>query len=127
VSIIPRSTLILTDNQLVKEYFRQIQNSAEATLSLFKDDAIIYEPFSLENGLRGKEEIGYFLKVARMANVGLQRKISILSRSKNRIEVLVRFTRGSTVQSRCEFRTEDIRTKIGMEKKIKELRIQFLG
>jgi hypothetical protein len=111
----------------VNQYFDKIQESVEGTLALFTEDAVIYEPFSCENGLRGRVEIGHFLKVARMANIGLRRKISVIKLAKNRIEVLVQFTRGGIVKSRCEFTIKDVETETGIEKRIKELRIQFLG
>lgn len=112
----------------MKEYFRRIPESPEDTLALFTDDAIVYEPFSTEkNGLRGIGKIEYFLRVARMANLGLRKKISIIAESKNRIVALVQFSRGGKVKGKFQFRTEDMQTtKIGTEKKIKELKIEFL-
>jgi hypothetical protein len=116
---------VTTDLQLAKEYFNRVPVNSDATLQLFADDAVIYEPFSVEDGLRGKEEIEHFLKVAGMANQGLQKKISFVARGKNRLEVLVQFTRGGTIKGRFQFRTEDVQTQTGFEKKIKELRIRF--
>jgi hypothetical protein len=117
---------IQTDKQLVREYFRRIAESSRSTLALFTDDAVLYEPFSNENGLRGRGAIEHFLKVARMANQGLQRKISFVSHRKNVVEVIVEFTRGGTVKGKFEFRTEGQQTAMGIEKKIKELKIQFV-
>jgi hypothetical protein len=116
---------VTTDLQLAKEYFDRIPVNSDAALQLFTDDAVIYEPFSVEDGLRGKEAIEHFLKVASIANQGLQKKISFTAHSKNSIEVLVQFTRGGTIKGKFQFRTEDVQTQTGFEKKIKELRIQF--
>lgn len=126
MAILSGSNRILTEKQLVKEYFRRIPESPEATLALFMDDAIIYEPFSTENSLVGKAEIGHFLRVARMANRGLQKKISTKVRGKNRIEARVQFTRGGTVKGKFQFKTKDIQTQNGINKKIKELKIEFM-
>ena len=47
-------------------------------LSLFTDDAIIYEPFSnISGGLQGKCTIKPFLEIAMMANNGLTHNIFI--------------------------------------------------
>ncbi len=121
------TSVITTDAQLVQEYFKRLTEDTTSTLYLFADDATVYEPFSTEHGLKGKEQIAYFLSVARMANKGLAKKISILSRGKNRIEAVVQFTRGDTVDGRFHFKTTDVRTANGTEKKIKELRIQFVN
>ncbi|MEO9294295.1 MAG: nuclear transport factor 2 family protein [Nitrososphaera sp.] len=117
---------IHTGRQLVKEYFRRIAENSKSTLALFADDAILYEPFSTKKSLRGKGAIEDFLQVARMANRGLQKKIYFIAQSKNAIEVIVEFTRGGTVKGRFQFRTEGQQTPEGTEKKIKELKIQFM-
>ncbi len=121
------TSIITTDTQLVHEYFKRLTEDTKSTLHLFADDATVYEPFSTEDGLKGKEQIGYFLSVALMANKGLGKKISILSQGKNKIEAIVRFTKGDAVDGRFQFKTADVPTANGIEKKIKELRIQFVN
>lgn len=117
---------IHADRQLVRAYFRRIAENAQSTLALFADDAIVYEPFSTEKGLHGKGAIEDFLQVARMANRGLQKKINFMAHRKDIVEVIVEFTRGSTVKGRFQFKTEGRQTRLGIEKRIKELRIQFV-
>lgn len=117
---------IQTDRQLVREYFRRIAENSKSTLALFADDAVLYEPFSTEMELHGKGAIEDFLQVARMANRGLQKKISFIAHRKNIVEVIVDFTRGGTVRGRFQFKTEGQQTGLGIEKRIKELKIQFV-
>lgn len=119
--------VITTERGLVKEYLRAVPENTSEALALFTDDAVVYEPFSnSQEGLRGKGDIGDFLKVARMANQGLQKEITFQSQEKNKIEALVQFKKGDSVKGRFQFRMEDVDSGIGFEKKIKELRIQFL-
>jgi transport factor 2 (NTF2)-like protein len=117
---------IASNEQLVREYFRCLAKDSDYTIELFTNDATIYEPFSKEQRIQGKEAIRYFLKVARMANKGLVRKIDILFNEKDRIEVRVSFARGDTIDGKFQFLTEDFKSPSGTtEKRIKELRIRF--
>lgn len=61
------------------EYFKLIKNKDIGRLmDLFAPDAIVYEPFSkLTGGLKGKQAIESFLRVAIMANDTLQHDIII--------------------------------------------------
>ena len=72
------------------------------------------------------EEIRHFLQVAQMAKNGTKGKFSITGSDKNKIVVLAQFSRGSD-KSKCEFTIVDMETAEGVEKRIKELRIQFLN
>ena len=74
-----RKKLLRNNEDLVFEYFRLIKNKDIARLmDLFDPDAVVYEPFSkLTGGLRGKQAIESFLKVAIMANDTLQHQIVI--------------------------------------------------
>jgi L-aminopeptidase/D-esterase-like protein len=119
------TSMITTDAQLVREYFRRIAENAESALQLFTDDAIVYEPFSIESCLMGKSQIVHFLRIAQMANSGLGKKIGMTSDGKSGVEVLVEFTREGTVSGRFLFKTQEVQTNAGVEKKIKELKIQF--
>jgi hypothetical protein len=49
----------------------------EGMLELFDHDAIVYEPFSKEEGLYGISAIEPFLKVAMMANSELRRTVKM--------------------------------------------------
>ena len=117
------------DERLVEEYFKHISESPSKTLELFTDDAIVYEPFSGDKALHGKDEIAYFLKVARMANQGFQKEISFTDSNNTigGIEAIVRFTKGASVVGKFQFKTADVQIGKGIiERKIRELRIQFL-
>lgn len=118
---------ITTNARLVEEYFKRLTEDAESTLQLFTDDAVVYEPFSNEDGIKGKEQITYFLKIARMANKGLVKKFDIIHHGNAGIEALVQFTNGGTVNGKFQFKTADVQTRTGIEKKIQELKIQFLS
>jgi hypothetical protein len=67
------------NKSIVYEYFELIKNKyINGLLSLFTDDAIIYEPFSnISGGLQGKSTIKPFLEIAMMANNGLIHNIFI--------------------------------------------------
>lgn len=118
--------IITTERELVKEYLRAVPDSTSEALDLFTDDAVLYEPFSNSKGLRGKGDIGNFLKVARMANQGLEKEITFQSQGKNKIEAIVQFTRGGSVKGKFQFIMEDVDNGSNFEKKIKELRLEFL-
>jgi ketosteroid isomerase-like protein len=118
---------ISTNRELVKEYFDRISSrELGGLLDLFVDDAVVYEPFSSENGLHGRGEIEPFLKVVLMANSDLDRNIAFPPKEDgNEITVQVRFQRGGVVRGQFTFETTDIQTNHGAEKRIKKLRIQF--
>jgi hypothetical protein len=119
----------LTSKDIVFHYFQCIHNKdIDGILELFDSDAVIFEPFSKTGSLRGKYDIGPFLKVAMMANTGFSREIKIdkmdneVGCNDNRISALVTFERGSKVTGRFTFEfTNDSDTK-----KIKSLHIEFV-
>lgn len=91
----------------------------DGILELFDYDAIVYEPFSKSQGLRGKSAIEPFLKVAMMANSGLQREIKIEKQGdQNKVVALISFERGDKVRAKFTFEFAD--------GKIKSLHIKFL-
>jgi ketosteroid isomerase-like protein len=71
-------------------------------LSLFTDDAIIYEPFSnAHGGLQGKDAIKCFLEISIMANEGMRHEIEFVkaqsesnNKKDNQVKALVTFERG---------------------------------
>lgn len=121
-----KRSIITSNEKLVAEYFRLLAQNPDHALQLFTDDSIVYEPFSKEQGIKGKEAIRHFLRVAHMANNGLERKIEIISNDKNRIEARISFAKGDIIDGTFQFLTEDIQSQNGgTEKRIRELRIQF--
>ena len=115
------------DDNIVYEYFKVIENKdIQGALELFENDAVIYEPFSKSDSLKGKTAIEPFLRIAIMANSDLHRTIEIEKRSnkesENIVVALVTFERGDKVQGRFTFELTD---KVGT-KKIKSLHIEFL-
>lgn len=118
---------LLTNKDLVMEYFGRIsKGDLDGVLDLFTDDASVYEPFSSKSALHGISEIEPFVRVAMMANEGLQREITFSTEKKDKITANVRFRRGSEVKGRFTFGIEDLPDKTGRYKKIKSLRIEFL-
>ena len=119
--------IITTEKELAEEYLRAVPVSTSKALALFTYDAVLYEPFSnSQGGLRGKEDIGDFLKIAHMANQGLQKEITFQIQGKNKIDAIVQFRRGDSVKGKFQFIMEDVNNGTNFQKKIKELRIQFL-
>lgn len=117
----------MDDNEkLVRKYFELVPTDYHAAAELFSDDAVLFEPFSKENGLKGKDDIRQFLKVASMANGGLNRELTVRQRD-DRVEALVSFTKGSTARGKFVFKIQKLATMKGTEKKIKELHIRFFG
>ena len=118
---------IATNKDLVMEYFNLISSrDLGRLLGLFADDAVVYEPFSSEEGLHGRGEIEPFLKVVLMANAGLDREITFPKNEQDgEIMVQVRFQRGGVVKGIFTFSTTAVQTERGAEKRIKVLKIQF--
>ncbi|MEO9294583.1 MAG: nuclear transport factor 2 family protein [Nitrososphaera sp.] len=116
-----------TNRDLVREYFNLISSrDLDRLLGLFTDDAVVYEPFSSEEGLHGRGEIEPFLKVVLMANAGLEREIIFPpDKEGDEITVQVRFQKGGVVRGSFTFATVDAQTEQGTEKRIKMLKIQF--
>lgn len=124
--------------KLVRRYFNLIsKKDVRGLLELFSEkDPVVYEPFSKEDGLHGKDSIESFLKVAIMANEGMKRTIRILEKTaENGDETLtafVTFERGDTLQGRFTFsfatepRSASSSRKGDHIKKIKSLRIRFM-
>jgi hypothetical protein len=68
----------LTDKEIVARYFECMSSKdLEGMLELFDYYAVVYEPFSKEEGLYGISAIEPFLKVAMMANSELRRTVKI--------------------------------------------------
>ena len=128
----------LTDEDIVREYFRLIKTKdMYRLLDLFADDAVIDEPFSKSDagkgGLQGKSAIEPFLNVAMMVNAGLREEIEIEKckvRSDNgikRVIAYVTFERGGKVKARFTFElSSEENYNSQKQKKIQSLRIQFV-
>ena len=114
-------------DEIVLQYFRCIdKKDVEGALSLFDDDAVVYEPFSnVRDGLRGRHAIEPFLKVAMMANSNFKRIINLEGDSvkKNEVTALVTFEKGDKTRGRFtfEFAPPD---SAGVNR-IKKLHIEF--
>lgn len=124
---------MLTGQETVRRYFDLItKKDVDGILDLFaEDDPAVYEPFSNEkDGLHGKDAIESFLRVAVMANAGLNRVIKFENGSDEETTALVVFERGTTLRGRFTFNfvTEkrESRKGDGMVKRIKSLKIRFL-
>lgn len=55
---VAQASVILTNEQMVNEYFRLIsKKDVHGLLDLFVEDSVVYEPFSKEDGLHGKSTV----------------------------------------------------------------------
>jgi hypothetical protein len=147
-SIHKSSGKLLTNKEIISQYFRLLQNKDIYGLKdLFWSDAIVYEPFSkLENGLRGWSQIEPFLKVAIMANESLSNKIAFEESSRIKhndlkdeeknsgnsnndiVEALVTFQKDNVIKAKFRFELSNQTGTIdhSERKKIKALHIQFI-
>jgi hypothetical protein len=138
---------LLTNKEIVSQYFRLLQNKdIDGLKDLFWSDATVYEPFSkLEHGLRGWSQIEPILKVAIMANESLSNKIAFEEsrRIKNKdlndeekntsdsnndiVEALVTFQKDNVIKAKFRFELSNQANTVddSERKKIKALRIQF--
>lgn len=127
----------LTDEDIVREYFRLIKaKDMYGLLDLFTNDAAIDEPFSkIEGGrvLQGKSAIEPFLNVSMMVNAGLREEIDIeksrLRRENgiNKVTAYVTFERGEKLKARFTFElSSEENHNSQKQKKIQSLRIQFV-
>ena len=118
---------MLTDEQIVHQYFRLIgEKNISGALELFAEDAIVFEPFSNLSGLQGKYAISHFLKVAAMANSGMRRTIRLVESSLDSITAIVTFERGDSVKGRFTFNFITSNDVLSLARKIQTLRIQFI-
>lgn len=117
--------LATSNKELVAEYFDKVsKRDLDGLLALFAEDATVYEPFSSEDGLYGLSEIESFLRVALMANEGLQKEIAFAPQKReDEIVANVAFRRGGVIRGRFTFKTVDVP---GASRKIKSLKIEFL-
>jgi ketosteroid isomerase-like protein len=117
-----------SNEDLVFQYFKLIENKdIDGILDLFDYDAVVTEPFSKSKELRGKASIEPFLKVAAMANSGLDRKIKIEKSANGKTDpdkliALITFEKGDNTKARFTF---GIANSDGA-RKIKSMRIEFV-
>jgi ketosteroid isomerase-like protein len=125
------------NESIVYEYFRLIKSKdINGVLSLFADDAIIYEPFSnIDGGLKGKGSIRPFLDVVMTATDDMRHEIEFeKAQDANKgedqaVAALVTFERGGKTQARYIFeltsrQEQQDYTDVG--KKIQILHIEFI-
>jgi hypothetical protein len=112
------------EEDVVRRFFTLIESkNLDELLNLFDYDAVVSEPFSRAENLRGRYEIEPFLKVALMANADLRREIKIEKPAdghKNQLSALVTFEKGGKVRGRFAFELDP------ESRKIRKLKIQFL-
>ena len=138
---------LLTNKEIVSRYFTLLQNNdIDGLKNLFWSDAVVYEPFSKsEQGLKGWSQIEPFLKVSRMANESLSRKILFDESSNKRdkdqyreknsvesrndiVETLVTFQKDNVLAAkfRFELAKRDNTIDNSEQMKIETLHIQFI-
>lgn len=89
----------LYKEDIIREYIQLLaKGDVFHLLSLFSDDAIIYEPFSKKGEMHGKSEIESFLQVATAAVKGMKSSIAVDKNSTpNRIRALCTFRKGNKI------------------------------
>lgn len=114
---------------VVREYFRRIRSGdVQGTLSLFSDNAVVYEPFSKSKYLSGKSEIEPFLKSVAMANQGLEYSLKIEKDSQGDNTVMIAdviFGKENTIKCMITFQLENTRADKSV-RTIKLMDIQFI-
>lgn len=125
------SFAILSNREMVEEYFRRVgEKDVTGLLQMFDEDAVVFEPFSnIKGGLVGKTVIENFLRVVVMANSGFKRTIRFVNESQDRITALVTFERGDSVTGKFEFSFIRTSNSEGAQvgKSIGTLKIEFKG
>jgi hypothetical protein len=114
------------DEQLVEEYFRRIKiGDMEGVLSLFSEDAVIDEPFSISRVI-GKSQIEMFLSAVIMANRDMHIETRIERKlAGSQIVVIASFQKSATLFGRFTFKLNDTK-KPGLDGRIKALKIEFV-
>lgn len=124
------SFAVLSNREMVNEYFKRITNKdVRGLLQLFDEDAVVYEPFSnIKGGLVGRTTIENFLRVVVMANEGFKRTIKFVDESEDRVTAIVTFERGDSVTGKFAFSFTIRGNSDGVQvsKKISTLRIEFI-
>jgi ketosteroid isomerase-like protein len=131
----PKHSSRIGNKRIVYEYFRLIKNKdIDGVLNLFANDAIIYEPFSNMDGVKGKGSIRPFLDVVIMATEGMKDEIEFekaqdANRQEDQTIALVTFERGGKTQARYTFELisrQDQYDYTDVGKKIQTLHIEFI-
>jgi hypothetical protein len=115
------------NERLVIAYFRRVTSKdIDGLVSLFSDDAVIFQPFS-KSTIVGKSQIEMFLKTVIMANSDMQRELNIeTARDENsRLIVFVDFLKSSILKGKFTFEVDDSK-KSKLEGRIKSLKIEFV-
>jgi hypothetical protein len=114
------------DEQLVDEYFKRIRKGdMEGLLSLFSEDAVIDEPFSVSR-LIGKSQIELFLSAVIMANRDMHTEARIERKlAGSQLVVMASFQKSATLFGRFTFKLDDAK-KSGLDGRIKALKIEFV-
>jgi hypothetical protein len=114
---------------VVREYFRRIRSGdVQGTLSLFSDNAVVYEPFSKLKYLSGKSEIEPFLSSVVMANQGLDYGLKIEKNNQGDNTAVIAdviFRKEGSISCRITFQLENTRADKSV-RTIKLMDIQFI-
>ena len=114
---------------VVREYFKRIKSGdVQGTLSLFSDNAVVYEPFSKLKYLSGKSEIETFLSSVVMANQGLDYGLKIQKDNQGDNTAVIAdviFRKEGSIRCRITFQLENTRADKSV-RTIKLMDIQFI-
>ena len=95
--------------QTIENFFKYVKmNDYYSIIKLFSRNAIIYEPFSKENGISGKENLISFFKIMCRASGGLNQDLlgyQNISRDNidDVISVISTYTKGDSINTRFTF------------------------
>ncbi|MGD1837928.1 MAG: nuclear transport factor 2 family protein [Nitrososphaeraceae archaeon] len=91
---------------IIMKYFRFVQiGDLDNLLELFDEDIIIYEPFSkIKKGLKGKQNITSFLKIAIFSTKDMRYDLKFESINNNLNSVLVRYKKNGEKNFKFNFK-----------------------
>ena len=131
--------MIMEQNiQTIENFFKYVKmNDYYSIMELFSRDAIVYEPFSKENGISGKENLISFFKIMCRASGGLNQDLcyqNISNKNDNNfvVSVISTYTKGDSINARFTFHFQLNRSNKNNNKEnlnnspIKTLNIEFL-
>ena len=101
--------MIMKQNiQTIENFFKYVKmNDYYSIMKLFSRDAIVYEPFSKENGISGMENLISFFKIMCRASGDLNQDLDYQNVSNNDnnvvVSVISTYTKGDSITARFTF------------------------
>ena len=126
--------MIMEQNiQTIENFFKYVKmNDYYSIMELFSRDAIVYEPFSKENGISGKENLISFFKIMCRASSGLDQDLcfqNVSNDDNNVVSVISRYKKGDSINAKFtfHFQLDESNNKENLYSlSINKLKIEFL-